>query len=65
MAATVSGGKVLLNNVSPSLTASALTTLLGTAPENLKISDLEVLLDAAHRLQGGTVPTNLLGTILI
>jgi hypothetical protein len=63
MAATVSGSKTVNTDVSPQLTASTLTTVFATAPENLTVAQLRSLLDATARVFNGSVPTATLGSL--
>jgi hypothetical protein len=63
MSASVSGSKTVVSNVAPHITGAQLTTLLSTAPENLKLSDLQTLIDAAHRVGGGSDSTKTLAQL--
>ncbi len=65
MAATVTGSKTVLNNISPNLSAAVLTTLLATAPENLTVGQLKQLRDALSRIPGGGTPASTLGSLLL
>ncbi len=53
MAASVSGSKTCSTTLSPSLTASTLTTLLAIAPENMTLKQVHQLNDALLRVKGG------------
>ena len=64
MAAVVSGSKTVNNSVSPSLTASALTSLLAIAPENMTVAQLGKLHDALSRISGGGNPAATIGSLL-
>jgi hypothetical protein len=64
MAATVSGSKTVTQPVAPHLPASALTALLATPIENLTVAQLNQLVDALYRVQGGHDPSKTIGTLL-
>jgi hypothetical protein len=64
MAPSVSGSKTCTQSVSPSLTASVLTSLLATAPENFTVAQLSQLHDALARIPGGGEPTTTIGALL-
>lgn len=53
MSIVLTGTKTVSNNVSPGITASALTTLLATAIENITVAQLYQLVDATRRLSCG------------
>ncbi|MBV9772099.1 MAG: hypothetical protein JOZ32_21180 [Bryobacterales bacterium] len=63
MAATVTGSKTVTYNLAPHLSASTLTHLLATAPENLTVFQVKELLDAIERTPGGSNPGATLGSI--
>jgi hypothetical protein len=63
MAASVSGSKTVNNSLAPHLSASTLTTLLATAPENLTIAQLRQIADAISRIAFGTDPNRTLGQL--
>jgi hypothetical protein len=63
-AATVSGSKTVTTNVSPGLTATALTAILAIAPENLSMAQLGQLRDACNRSGAGSNPNSLIGACL-
>ena len=56
MAATVSGSKTVSHSLSPALTATVLTNLLATAPENLTIAQLGQIVDGTKRVAAGSNP---------
>lgn len=53
MSASVSGGKTCTVDVAPHLTASALTTLLAIAPENMTVAQFNQIADALKRIPSG------------
>jgi hypothetical protein len=61
--ATVSGSKTVIVDVSPSLSASLLTSLFATAPENLTVGQLLQLVNATKCVVGGGKVTATLGSI--
>jgi hypothetical protein len=65
MAAVVTGSKTCTQNVSPNITASVLTSIMATAPEDLTIAQLHLLYDASRKLQGGSEPGATLGQVFI
>lgn len=65
MAATVSGSKTCNNSVAPHLSASALTTLLAIAIENLTVAQFFQIADALNRLSITQPSTKTLGTLLV
>jgi hypothetical protein len=56
MAAVVSGSKTVTRSLSPALTATVLTNLLATAPENLTIAQLGQIFDGTKRTSMGGNP---------
>lgn len=64
MAATVSGSKTVNNSPAPHLSASTLTTLMGTAPENFTVAQWHQIEDAIERLSGGQTPGATIGSLL-
>lgn len=64
MAATVSGSKVVTQTVSPALTHTLLTNLMGVAPENFTIAQWNQILDATKRISGGGNPNATIGSLL-
>jgi len=65
MAASVSGSKTCNNSPMPSLSASALTTLLATPIESLTIAQFNSLADGLRRIAKGQEPTLTLGAIFV
>ena len=53
MAVAVTGSKTITTALAPHLSASALTTLLATPIESLKLSDMDTLMDIAERVPQG------------
>ncbi|HVO98778.1 MAG TPA: hypothetical protein VMT15_11960 [Bryobacteraceae bacterium] len=64
MAATTAGTKTVTHSLAPHLSASALTTLLATPIENLTVAQVEQLVDALRRVQGGGSPAATIGSLL-
>ena len=64
MAATTAGTKTVTKTLAPHLTATTLTTLLATPIENLTVAQVQQLIDALRRVQGGRTPGNLVGSLL-
>jgi hypothetical protein len=65
MAATVSGSKTVTKSPVPHLQASALTTLLATAIENLTVLQFHQIEDALARIPSGKDPSKTLGQLLV
>jgi hypothetical protein len=65
MAASVSDSKTVSTDVSPALTASVLTAILATAPENMTVGELETLRDALNRVPQGNTATSVIGALLL
>jgi hypothetical protein len=65
MAATVSGSKTCTQSISPNITASVLTSLMGTAPENLTVAQLHVLYDASRKVAAGSNPSATLNQVFV
>jgi hypothetical protein len=63
--ASVSGGKTVTTDLAPHLTATLLSTLMQTAPENLTVAELNQLGDAIARVKGGHTPDTTLGSLLV
>jgi len=61
MAAIVTGSKTVTVDKSPILTASLLTALFATAPENMTVAQVGQLIDAANRIPAP--PTSTLGQL--
>jgi hypothetical protein len=64
MAAVVTGSKTVTQNQSPFLTATLLTSLLATAPENMTIAQLNQLKEATMRVAGGGNPAATIASLL-
>lgn len=64
MAASVSGSKTASKDASPALNAAVLTTLMGIAVENLKVSQLQQIVDALRRVSAGGDPARTVGSLL-
>jgi hypothetical protein len=64
MAASVTDSKTVTTDVSPALTASVLTSLLATAPENMTVGQLGQIQDAISRVPYGGTPTSVIGALL-
>jgi hypothetical protein len=65
MSVSISGTKTCSNTVSPTLTATVLTTLLAIAVENLTIAQLRQIEQAVERVSGGHAETATIGSILV
>jgi hypothetical protein len=65
MAATVSGSKTCNNSITPGLTASALTTLMSTAVENMTVAQLLSLAEGLRHVGKGLEPTTTIGSIFV
>ena len=64
MAAAVTGSKTVTKDQAAHLTAATLTALLATAPEDLTIRQIGVLLDAVSRVPAGSNPDATIGSCL-
>lgn len=64
MAASVSGAKTVNNSVAPHLSASALTTLLAIAVENLTVQQFYQIEDALNRVKAGHTEGSTIGSLL-
>ena len=64
MAASVSGAKTVTVSVAPHLSASALTTLLAIAVENMTVAQFYQVADALNRVSAGHEPTKTIGSLL-
>jgi hypothetical protein len=64
MAGSVSGSKTVVTSVAPHLSATLLTSLLATAPENLTVAQYGQLSDALARIPGGGTPSSTIGSLL-
>jgi hypothetical protein len=64
MAAVVTGSKTVSLDSHPTLTASTLTTILATAPEDLTVAQLGQLQDALKRVPFGGTPSKTVGELL-
>jgi hypothetical protein len=64
MAASVSGAKTVSNAVAPHLSGSTLTTILGTAIENLTVKQLKQIDEALTRVSAGADETKTIGSFL-
>lgn len=62
MSATVSGSKTVSNDVNPTIKASALTTIMSTAVENLTVAQHNTLQAALECKQGGLEPNATIGS---
>ena len=65
MAITFTGSKTCTVDVSPSLTATALTTLLAIAPENMTVAQVNQLKDALDRVAGGGAEATVVKNVLV
>lgn len=61
---STSGTKTCQVSLSPSLTASTLTTLLSIPPQSMTITQLGQIVDALKRVPGGGTPGTLIGSLL-
>jgi hypothetical protein len=64
MAAQVTGSKTVTHDVSPSTSATLLTSILATPIENLTIAQLETLTQALRKVPGGHAPGVTVGSLL-
>jgi len=65
MAAAVTGSKTCTNNVSPTSTAAALTTLLAIAVENMTVAQFRQIYHALAHVSGGEAEARTIGSLLI
>ena len=65
MAVSVSGTKTVTIAIAPHLTAAQLTTLLGTAVENLTVAQFNQLKDALGRVASGHAETKTIGALFV
>jgi hypothetical protein len=64
MAIVLAGTKTVTTAASPQLTATALTTLLATAPELWTVAQLKQLNAAIATISGGGDPGRTIGSLL-
>lgn len=64
MAASTSGTKTVTQSVAPHLSASLLTTLLGTPIESLTVAQFHQLADALARVAKGGMESASIGSLL-
>ena len=64
MAASVTGSKTVNNSAAPHLSASLLTTLLATAPENMTVAQVRQLVHALERVPQGGAESKTVGSLL-
>ncbi len=65
MSASTTGGKTVTRSIAPHLSASLLTTILGTALENLTVAQFDSIHDALKRIPKSSDPTAIIGTLFI
>ncbi len=65
MSASVSGSKTCSNSVTPFLTGTELTTLMGTPIESLTVAQLLSLAEGLRHVAKGLEPTTLVGSIFV
>ncbi len=64
MAVSLTGSKTVNTNVSPTLTAATLTTLLAIPLELMTVGQFKQIADAIRRVPLGNDPATVIGSIL-